>query len=96
MLGVGLWLEMECGESVRKPGLIQGSPPSKGNAHREGELVPQVSLKFLLLCSVPALRSPREGERLPWAEPKGKGKVPLFFPQFRSSFKPTICKPTIF
>jgi hypothetical protein len=31
----------------------------------------------LLLCLVPALRSPREVEKFPWAEPKGKGKVPL-------------------
>lgn len=84
------------GEREEARSLSQGSPPSKGNAHREGEIVPQVSLKFLLLCSEPALRSPREGERLPLAEPKGKGKVPLFSPQFRSSFKPMICKPTIF
>lgn len=32
---------------------------------------------FPLLCSTPALSSPREGEKFPWAEPKGKDKVPL-------------------
>lgn len=53
---------------------IHGCLPSKLNAHREEEMVPQGEHS---LHSGPALGSLRGREKFPWAEPEGKEKVPL-------------------